>query len=170
MDRQTLSEVFDYTSFTWASYANVVHTLPPDAFTRPIYKSGWSDLRELLFHIAAGWDGWLRDRAGAEHPLDYRPEDVSSWANLDPIRERTRGWLRRVIDDTPDSELNVRTASVLEPVGGSTPASVADVLAHILLHERGHHGDVTTLLTQLGATVGNSDYLVYRWFAQRGEK
>ena len=43
----------------------------------------------------------------------------------------------------------------------------ADILGHILLHERGHHGDVTTMLSQLGATPPNIDYLTYVFFRTR---
>jgi uncharacterized damage-inducible protein DinB len=167
MDRQTLDELFDYTTFTWASYANAVRTLPPHALTRPLDGSGWRDLREPLFHIAAGWDGWLCQRAG-ESFTEPHPEDLTTWSDLNDVRARTRAWLRRVIDETPDADLHARKPGT---IGGDArsdfPASVADVLTHILLHERGHHGDVTTLLASLGATPPNVDYLIYRWFASR---
>jgi len=167
VDRQTLVELFDYTTFTWASYGNAVRTLPPEALTRQIDDSGWGDLRTALFHVAAGWDSWLRDRARANDPLAERPDDMATWVDLEAVRHRTRAWLQHVIDITPDANLYERTTAVLDPARESMPASVADVLAHILLHERGHHGDITTLLARLGATPAGVDYLVYRWFAQR---
>lgn len=167
MDRQTLAELFDYTTFTWTSYANAIRALPPDALTRPLDGSGWTDLRHALFHVAAGWDSWLRDRCADDNPLAEKPGDMTKWADIEAIRDRTRGWLHRVIDETPDADLNARTTSVLDRARTPMPASVADVLAHILLHERGHHGDVTTLLVRLGASPAGTDYLVYRWFASR---
>jgi uncharacterized damage-inducible protein DinB len=39
--------------------------------------------------------------------------------------------------------------------------SVADILAHLLLHERGHHGDLSTLFYHFGAELPSMDYRVY---------
>jgi uncharacterized damage-inducible protein DinB len=165
MNRRTLNELFDYTAFTWASYANAVRALSPDALTHPLEHSGWATLREPLFHIAAGWDGWLCERAG-ESFTEPHPENVHTWSDLNDVRDRTRAWLRRVIDDTPDADLHVRRPGTIG-ADSEMPASVADVLTHILLHERGHHGDVTTIFARLGAEPAAVDYLVYRWFADR---
>lgn len=45
--------------------------------------------------------------------------------------------------------------------------SVAEVLAHILLYERSHHGDINALLERAGAELRASDYLVYVYFRDR---
>jgi uncharacterized damage-inducible protein DinB len=161
-DRAALNELFDYTTFTWETYGRSLAALAPDAFTQPIPDSGWQTLAGLLFHIALGWDDWLRDRVGVDDPLDATPESITSWDDLRPHRERVRGWLRRVIDETSDHDLPER--SIERP---GTRVSVADILTHILLHERGHHGDVSTLLARLGATPPTSDYLVYVFFRNR---
>lgn len=47
-DRNSLNELFDYTTFTWAAYGNAVRALPSGALTRPIEGSGWGDLRSAL--------------------------------------------------------------------------------------------------------------------------
>ncbi|MEX2225861.1 MAG: DinB family protein [Dehalococcoidia bacterium] len=47
--------------------------------------------------------------------------------------------------------------------------SKADLLAHILLHERGHHGDVTSVLAQIRADPPAVDYLVYQFFKRQHE-
>jgi uncharacterized damage-inducible protein DinB len=121
----------------------------------------------VLFHVAAGWDGWLRDRLGLDDPLDATPESLATWDDAQALRTKVRGWLRRVIDETPDNVLAAKTEPMGEGALASTLVSAADVLTHILLHERGHHGDVTTALSQLGAQIGPSDFLVYEWFRQQ---
>ena len=45
--------------------------------------------------------------------------------------------------------------------------SIGEMLWHVLLHERGHHGDVSTLLHQLGSEAPANDYAVYLWFKER---
>ena len=169
MDRASLRELFDYTTFTWASYANAVRALPPGALTRPIDGSGWGELRTPLFHVASAWDEWLRERTGVADALSETPEPMTSWGEIDAVRQRNRAWLRRILDETPDETFDAE-----ETVWQGTPAemraSVAQVVAHILLHERGHHGDISTLIAQLGGTPPAVDYLVYRWFRQRAAR
>jgi uncharacterized damage-inducible protein DinB len=169
MDRDALNELFDYTAFTWESYGRALKTLPPDALARPL-DTGWPTLRDVLFHVAAGWDGWLRDRLGLDDPLDATPESLATWDDAQALRAKVRGWLRRVIDEAPDDVLRAKTDPMGEGALATTLVSPADVLTHILLHERGHHGDVTTALSQLGAQIGPSDFLVYEWFRQQRVK
>lgn len=121
----------------------------------------------MLFHIATAWDWWLAERLGIEDPLDAKEESVQSWDDLQPMRQTTRGWLRRVIDETSDEDL----ASATQPMWTETPASMqvsaGEVLTHILLHERGHHGDVSTAISVLGGAPPNIDYMVYVFFSRR---
>jgi uncharacterized damage-inducible protein DinB len=165
-DRNALNDLFDYTTFTWEAYRRSAATLPRDALSRAVEGSEWPALRNVLFHIAGAWDGYLRDRLGLDDPLEARPEDVASWDDLQRHRDKTRAWLRRVIDETSDAEMLSD-----EPMGEGRLADVRvtlwEVLSHILLHERGHHGDVTTLLSQLGATPPPVDYLTYVFFKKR---
>jgi uncharacterized damage-inducible protein DinB len=139
--------------------------LPHDAFTARIPGSGWGSLRDALFHLAGGWDGWLRDRAGADDSLDLVAESIASWDDLQLHRLKVRGWLQRVLDDTSDEALRARTFETGEGAA-AIKSSVGDILTHILLHERGHHGDISTLLSQLGGAAPNVDYFVYVWFQQ----
>jgi uncharacterized damage-inducible protein DinB len=166
-DRAALRDLYDYTEFTWETYRRVSATLPADALSRPVEGSEWPALRNALFHIACAWDGWLRDRLGADDPLDATPDDISSWEDLQLHRDRTRDWLRRVIDETPDDALAAETEVMFAGTAPEMNVSVGAVLTHILLHERGHHGDVTTLFSQLGATPPGIDYLTYLFFKKR---
>ena len=163
MDRDALRELFDYTSFTWASYGNALAQLPGDAFGREVDGPGWPSLRDALFHVATGWDDWLRDRLGADHPLDATAGSIESWDALQPHRERTRNWFRRVLDETPEAKLHERDVAVFQGMR----VSVEEVLVHILLHERAHHGDINGLLERAGAQLPASDYLVYVYFRDR---
>jgi uncharacterized damage-inducible protein DinB len=166
-DRPALNELIDYTDFTWRTYRNAVRALPADALARPIPGSGWPALRNVLFHIAGGWDSWLRDRLGLEDALDVASESIRTWDQLEAHRTKVRGWLRRVIDETSDDDLAAPTDLFAAGTPAETRVSPGQILAHIILHERGHHGDVTTLLAALGATPPAVDYLTYVFFKQR---
>jgi uncharacterized damage-inducible protein DinB len=141
-----------------------VRSLGPDALAEPVDGSGWPALRNALFHIAAAWDEFLREAAGARDALDQTAEDMRTWDDLQAYRAMTRGWLRRIIDDTPDDALLADSHPMFAGTRAETRTSTAEILAHILLHERGHHGDVSTLIAQLGGTPPPVDYLTFLFF------
>jgi uncharacterized damage-inducible protein DinB len=162
VNREALRELFDYTTFTWASYGIALRSLPPDACLQQVEGSGWESLRQVLFHIAAGWDEWICELTGAE-PQTIEAPDVTTWEQMEAIRSKLRPLLRRIIDESSEEQLH----GAPHDTTGGPGRSRSDIIAHILLHERGHHGDVTTLLAALGAEVPMSDYLVYAWFRDR---
>jgi uncharacterized damage-inducible protein DinB len=162
MDRDALRELFDYTTFTWASYGNSVRALPAGAFTEAVGGSGWPALRDALFHIATAWDEWVCEQTGVAFEPRER-DTVTTWEELDAVRTPLRASLRGIIDDTPDD----RMSATVPGIPGGPGRAPGDVIAHILLHERGHHGDVTTLLSALGAEPPLMDYLVYVFFRDR---
>jgi uncharacterized damage-inducible protein DinB len=163
MNRAALFELVDYTDFTWETYRKVTARLPDGDLTRAVEGSGWPALNNALFHIASAWDGWLRDQAGATDEID---EDAkpTTLEEITEYRSRTRGWLKQVLGSLTDDDLQRR-----DEVGFSdgTLVTKGEVLAHILLHERGHHGDVSTLLSALGVTPPPIDYMTYVFFKQR---
>lgn len=163
-DRDALRELFDYTAFTWASYAKVTAKLPADALTREIDGSGWPALRNALFHVASAWDGWINEFAGtgATVDKDYKPD---TWGEIDAYRQRMRPLLRRIIDETPDERLQTPWMPIVP--GGEAEMTPAEIILHILLHERGHHGDVSTLFSALGNELPRIDYMTYAFFRNR---
>jgi uncharacterized damage-inducible protein DinB len=153
MNRDALRELFDYTTFTWEGYRASVRSLSDKTFTQAVDGSGWPSLRNALFHIVAAWDGWICDQAGTELK-EVEQEDVKTWDEMDAIRSTMRPLLRRIIDETPDDGFDATPTS-------GVPSAPSDIIAHILLHERGHHGDISTLLSGLGVTHPQTDYLVF---------
>jgi uncharacterized damage-inducible protein DinB len=163
-DRDALRALIDYTDFTWETYEKVAARLPADALMRSVEGSGWPALRDALFHIASAWDGWLRDEIGATGELDEDPSKATSLEYIAACRARTRAWMRRALDAASDEDLQRRDVVAF---ADGTLATKAEIFAHILLHERGHHGDVSTLLSALGVTPPGIDYTTYVWFKQR---
>lgn len=162
MNRGALRELFDFTTFTWASYRRSAPALAAELFRGDIAGSNWASLRDALFHLASGWDEWIIEQSS--EPLAIVGADsVTNWDELDAVRASMRTRLRRIIDDTPDDVFDTPT-----DVGGGLRRSPREVVAHILLHERGHHGDITTLLTALGVTPHIVDYLVFVFAREQG--
>jgi uncharacterized damage-inducible protein DinB len=164
LDRAALRELFDFTTFTWAAYGQAMRRLSPEDFTRPIDGSGWPALRNALFHIASAWDGWFCEFSGSREVIDesYKPE---TWEQTDAYRQRIRAMLERIIDDTPDAKLHAPWMAITP--GGELELSPADIITHILLHERGHHGDIGTLFHAAGAPLPDIDYMTYVFLRNR---
>lgn len=166
-DRDALNALVEFTDFTWETYRKVAARLPEGHLLQPVDGSGWPTLADALFHVASAWDGWLRDEVRATDVLDVDRSRATSMDYIAAYRARTRGWMRRALDAASDDDLQRRDVQAF-PDG--TLGTKAEIFAHILLHERGHHGDISTLLAGLGQTPPGVDYLTYVWFKNREVK
>lgn len=171
MDRAAITELFDYIGWAFERYARVLDGQPSHRFSEPIPGSGWPSIAACFHHFVAGYDIWLNAAWSFSlgpllHPGDN--ETVSAWANGEsgpaPVIEswpelrgyhaRCRGAVRAAMA-VPDGVLFERR----EIRGGLR--SRGDAITDLLLHERGHHGDINTLFYQLGLKPYFNDYSLY---------
>ena len=153
MDRAAIEELFTFTDHSWSAHEGVIRPLGDDVLTRPARGSGWPALRDALAHINWAYVRWLADPAGTS---DEPVERVTSWDELEAYRRRVRGHVRAYLDSLGDPELV--TPREMNVDGETLRYSPADIFAHAMLHERQHHGDVNTLLYQLGVEVPIVEY------------
>jgi uncharacterized damage-inducible protein DinB len=119
---------------------------------QPVPGSGWPALRDALAHIVWANVRWLAPAGTTDEPV----EQVESWDELDAYRRRVRGHDREYLDSLDDRALV--TPREMNVDGETLVYSPADIFAHALLHERQHHGDLNTLLYQLGVEVPIVEY------------
>jgi uncharacterized damage-inducible protein DinB len=81
---------------------------------------------------------------------------VKSWDELEAHRRPVRGHAREYLDSLEDADL--LTPREMNVDGETLLYRPADIFVHVLLHERQHHGDVNTLLYQLGIEVPIVEY------------
>jgi uncharacterized damage-inducible protein DinB len=163
MDRVALDDLFGYTGWVWEQ---VRATVPDDEIlSRAAPGSGWPALRNCLGHIILAYDRWVPAIVELEsRPLpELGPDDFRSWSQLDTERRRTRDALERALERWTDAELDELHDVNID--GETVHYSRGELIAHLLLHERGHHGDVTTLFWQLG--MGDDTLLEYRFYLGR---
>ncbi|MEX2202860.1 MAG: DinB family protein [Actinomycetota bacterium] len=153
MDRAAIEDLFAFTDYSWREYEAVIRPLGDDVLTQPAPGSGWPALRDALAHIVWGNVRWLADPAGTTAEL---VEHVESWDELEAYRRRVRGHDREYLDSLDDRVLD--TPREMNVDGETLVYSPADIFAHALLHERQHHGDLNTLLYQLGLEVPIVEY------------
>jgi uncharacterized damage-inducible protein DinB len=145
VDRLAIEELFTFTDHSWRTYEDLIRPLGDEVLTRPAPGSGWPALRDALAHIVWAYVRWLTNPAATTgEPV----EPVTSWDELEDYRRRVRGHVRRYLDSLDDEEL--LTPREMNVDGEPIRYSPADIFAHTMLHERQHHGDLNTLLYQLG--------------------
>ena len=153
MDRAAIEELFTFTDYSWGEYEDVIRPLGDDVLTKPAPGSGWPALRDALTHINWAYVRWLADPSGtSDEPVDR----VESWDELETYRRRVCGHTRAYLDSLADEEL--LTPREMNVDGDMLRYSPADIFVHAMLHERQHHGDLNTLLYQLGVEVPIVEY------------
>jgi uncharacterized damage-inducible protein DinB len=153
MDRTAIEQLFTFTEYSWKAHERVIRPLGDEMLTKPAPGSGWPALRDVLAHINWAYVRWLESPTGtSKTPVDR----VTSWDELDDYRRRVRSHARDYFDSLDDAELiRLRDMNV---DGQALSYSPADIFVHVFLHERQHHGDVNTLLYQLGIRVPVVEY------------
>lgn len=153
MDRAAIEELFAFTDYSWRRYERAIRPLGDELLTKPAPGSGWPALRDAFAHITWAYVRWLANHG---RTTDEPVERVESWDELDAYRRRVRDHSRKYLDSLSDSDLT--TPRDMNVDGKMIPYSPADIFVHVLLHERQHHGDLNTLLYQLGAGVPMVEY------------
>jgi uncharacterized damage-inducible protein DinB len=153
MDRAAIEALFTFTEYSWREHDRVLRPLGDEVLTKPAPGSGWPALRDALAHIVWAYVRWLADPAGTtDEPL----ERIDSWDDLEDYRRRMRDHAREYLDSLDDGELS--TPREMNVDGETLVYSPADILVHVLLHERQHHGDLNTLMYQLGIEIPIVEY------------
>ena len=153
MDRDAIESLFTFTEYSWREHERAIRPLGDDVLTKPAPGSGWPALRDVLAHINWAYVRWLADpKATTDEPV----EQVRTWDELDAYRTRIRDHFRASLDALDDEELAaVRNMNV---DGETLRYSRSDIFVHVLIHERQHHGDLNTLMYQLGLEVPLVEY------------
>jgi uncharacterized damage-inducible protein DinB len=153
MDRAAIEALWRFTDYSWATYRRVIEPLGDEMLTQPAPRSGWPALRDALAHINWAYVRWLADPAGTS---DEPVERVRSGDELEAYRRRVRDHARHRFDRLDDVELGIPREMNVD--GETMRYRPGDIFVHVFLHERQHHGDVNTLLYQLGAEIPIVEY------------
>jgi uncharacterized damage-inducible protein DinB len=163
MDKVALQDLYAYTGWAWDQ---IKAAIPEDETLSVVAPgSGWPALRNCLAHIVLAYDRWIPAIVDLEtRPLpDLAPDDFLTWPQIEAHRRRTRDALESHLGGWTDAELRERHQ--VDIYGEPISYSRAELITHLLLHERGHHGDVTTLFWQLG--LDSETLLEYRFHLGR---
>lgn len=163
MNKAALQDLFAYTSWAWDEIKAAIPN--DDTLLAVAPGSGWPTLRNCLAHIVIAYDRWVPAIVDlGTRPLpEIAPSDFRTWPQIDAQRRRTRAALQSHLEAWTDADL--RELHDVDVDGEPLRYSRAELITHLLLHERGHHGDVTTLVWQLG--LESETLLEYRFHLGR---
>jgi uncharacterized damage-inducible protein DinB len=161
LTRDALEELYGYTDYTWGVFADVMRGLPDGMLTQVAPGSGWPALRDCYRHVVGAYDGWLHYTLKRGDLINPPATALTSWDQFEEYRRGTRATFRRTLDELSDDELSALFSRVYDVGEEAETLSMADILGNLLLHERGHHGDLSTLLYQLGQEPPSVDYRQY---------
>ncbi len=160
-NRPAIEELFDYTGFSWDGVLDATSECGVEYFTKPAPGSGWPSLRDVLGHVLFGYDRWLAIMKG-EPMRGFDPAGVQTLEELNEAYTSFRDEFRALLE-VPDDDLFRVEDTMVD--GEPIKYSRGELMAHLLLHERGHFGDITTLFYQLGVEPDMG--LEYRFMLDR---
>lgn len=164
MRKTELQQLLGFTDFVWGEFRGA---LTDSQLSMVAEGSGWPTLRHCLAHMVLAHERWLPAivelKAGSMREVG--PDDFKTWREIDSLRSGFREELRSRLESWSDEDLALMQEV---DVGGTVVRySRGELIAHLLLHERAHHGDVTTLMWQLGLDTDLASE--YRFFLGRHE-
>jgi uncharacterized damage-inducible protein DinB len=166
MQRDAIEELFDYTAWAWERIERVIDRLAVGTFANPVEGSGWPRLFDCVNHFSSAYDGWINGEwALALGEIKYPGDEAASdWPTMKAYRAECREMFRGAVK-IDDATLHEKREW---DFGDSKEMlSRGDILANLLIHERGHHGDLNTLFHQLGV----KSYIIdYRYFVSRRDE
>jgi len=167
MQRDAITELFDYTGWAWERFERVIDGLPEGIYATPVAGSGWPSIAACMTHFVRAYDGWINgdwalDRGEISYPGKW-PGPVNSWGDMKAYHERCRESFHGVLA-LPDDAFYAKKTYPGDSGDPPEDMSPADIVANLVVHERGHHGDLNTLFHQLGV---RSFIVDFRYFTTR---
>lgn len=157
---QLVLDVHRHSSWANSQLLAAAEKLPPEQLRTPIGEGAYGDFLETLLHMYDAQESWLsRATTGTSGPVlkidDFPdiPTLCAAWQKL-------------------DAEMNtylagLDEAALLEPVfyrshyGSENTFTRKDMLMHQAFHSHQHRGEVALILTQLGHSPGDLDFVDY---------
>jgi uncharacterized damage-inducible protein DinB len=160
VDRDAIQEFFEYTGWAWDRIGTVLAPRGPEIIAQEMPNSGWPALWDCLRHMSFAYDIWASRLDGRPQvAFDPGPPD---WESLNLYHQTARSRLSAYLSRVSDKELH--TERDFETIDGVRPYPPSLILWNVLWHDRGHHGDVNTLLYQHGIPDEDWPWLEYRAF------
>ncbi|MDE2932518.1 MAG: DinB family protein [Chloroflexota bacterium] len=154
MDAVGLRELYDHHAWSMDRLLAQAREVPPELAAEPSRPDGLS-LRDTLAHIVSAEGRWLRRFQRREEHVRFRPDSVAGVAS---------GWMalqaevRAFLADLEPADLG---RAIERDPGPRDRGTLAAGITHVLMHGAQHSAEAAELLTRLGYSPGQLDYMEF---------
>lgn len=151
--------LYDYNHWATARILSAMEQLPADIFTEP-NTLVWGSLRGTLVHVMRAEWAWHARCLGTSPPALPDEDEFSTLANLIARWRDVEAAMRALVTGIGTKDLtrmiHYRTTS-----GIAQAQPLWQILVHVVNHGTQHRAEVAHVLTELGASPGDVDFIVY---------
>lgn len=162
--KEHIEQLIDYNY--WANGLILKHAekLAEEQFLESVME-GQNSLRDILAHVMLAEWFWLDRMQGRSRSLDEMraffnaekyPDIKSLYDDWFDLELRLREFLAELAQEDLGEEFEYQRSD-----GTALKDSYADVFTHLVLHGMQHRGECALILTSLGHSPGNLDYMNY---------
>ena len=165
MDKDHLLSLIDYNYWANGLIVRTAERLSEAQFTQPTDISPKS-VREIMMHILFAEWIWRNRMSGHSPDMDevaavYQPEKYAT------LRELTHAWfdeemmMRDLVESLSEEKLGEMCSYKAASTGEPFEQSYLQILSHVVNHGTQHRSEVALILTMLGHSPGDMDYVIY---------
>lgn len=104
---------------------------------------------------------WLARLRGENLEVDFRQLSYPDWDQLIEATQRQAEELTLWLESRPEIWYDSQLA-YLSSNGGARSMWIRDALTHMMNHQTHHRGQISAVITRLGATTPEMDYVYYK--------
>ncbi|HEX5691239.1 MAG TPA: DinB family protein [Roseiflexaceae bacterium] len=158
MNVEHIRTLYDYHYWANARLLDTVARAPEDAFLNA--SLGMAQMRDTLVHaMSAEWN-WRSRWQGVSHRQMLAPDDFPTLLALRERWQEEEGRMRAFLAELTDERLQQRIA--YNTTDGTPHSNVLWIMMlQVLNHGTQHRSELALLLTELGYSPGNLDFIVY---------
>ena len=159
--KEILTTLYNYNYWANRRILDSVTAVDADQFTAIAPAFGQASLRSILVHILMGewiWRARCQENISPTTMLDEADfPDITSLIERYQIEEgKIRAYLASLTDSDLEQTIHYQTTS-----GKPMANKLAHILHHLALHGMQHRAEVAAILTNLGHSPGDIDFIMY---------
>ncbi|MCB0172146.1 MAG: DinB family protein [Anaerolineae bacterium] len=160
--KQTIIKLYQYNY--WANHLILEKAaqVTENQFTAPSHCSSAGSLRGALVHtLSAEWIWRSRCQFGVSPSGMLQEAEFPTLASITSRWQEEENAMLAYIESLTDDDLNQIIAYTNTAGTMSFETQLGDILHHLVLHGMQHRSEMAAILTDLGQSPGNIDFIVF---------
>ena len=159
MNKQDVLILFQYNAWSTAKILEAASSITEEQFLAPApFPHG--SLRGTLVHAAFGEWVWRKRWEGSPQNPVWKAEDFPTFESLRSRWADEQRWLMKFVSDVTD-EMLYRSFNYVSTEGFPHERVLWESMAHLVNHGTQHKTEAAAILTSLGRSPGDIDFIVF---------